>query len=112
MTESEWLSNTDPTPLLAFLGSAAGARKRRLFLAACCRRVGPGAADDRFRHALVVIERLADGQATAEEVGRTAALAEIQAGLYEAGWLAVGFALAPVPDAAAAAGAAGFAAVE
>ena len=36
MTAADWQAATDPRPMLAFLGTAAGARKLRLFAAACC----------------------------------------------------------------------------
>ena len=35
MAESEWLTCTDPTPMLAFLRGRASDRKLRLFAAAC-----------------------------------------------------------------------------
>jgi hypothetical protein len=82
----------------------------RLFIAACCRRVAGTAADYRFRYALAVIERLADGLAAAEEVGRMAALADARPGPLKSRWLAVASALAAVPAASAAASAAGVAA--
>src|SRR5579872_3103597 len=39
MTEQEWLSEDDPSPMLEFVASRAGDRKLRLFLCACCARV-------------------------------------------------------------------------
>ena len=41
MKEADWASSTDPTAMLAFLGTAGGAstRKLDLFSVACCRRV-------------------------------------------------------------------------
>src|SRR4051794_38186832 len=39
MTEAEWLTCTDPQKMLKFLEGRTSARKRRLFAAACVRRV-------------------------------------------------------------------------
>jgi hypothetical protein len=39
MTEAEWLTCADPTPILAFLSSRTSDRKFRLFACACCRRI-------------------------------------------------------------------------
>jgi hypothetical protein len=53
--------------MLAFLGGKAGERKLRLWVCACCRRVGHLLAEP-GRLAVEVAERLADGAATAAEV--------------------------------------------
>jgi hypothetical protein len=68
MTETDWLAATDPGPLLEFLGSAATARKLRLFACACCRRIWDRLVDERSRLAVSVSERYADGMATDEEL--------------------------------------------
>jgi hypothetical protein len=39
MTEAEWLASDDPRPMLQALGGRVHDRKRRLFAAACARRV-------------------------------------------------------------------------
>src|ERR1043165_735643 len=63
MTESEWLSCTDPGPMLEFLRDRASDRKLRLFAVACCRSL-PYSKDDRFQHALEASEGYADGKTT------------------------------------------------
>jgi hypothetical protein len=67
MTEAEWLSCTDPTPMLEFLRGKASDRKLRLFAVGCCRRVFHLARDQASRNALEAGERYADGLATDEE---------------------------------------------
>jgi hypothetical protein len=77
MDEEHWLTCTDPTPMLEFLGDVAespmfefaqsqvGSRKMRLFACACCRRLGPLLSIPRSRRAVEVAERYADRQASA-----------------------------------------------
>jgi hypothetical protein len=61
MTEAEWLTCADPTPMLEFLREKASDRKLRLFAVACCRllmtrvRVSPMG-----QHVVNVAERYAD----------------------------------------------------
>lgn len=61
MTEAEWQSATDPTPMLEFLRGRASERKLRLLMVACARllwgRVPPG----EMREAVEAAERAADG---------------------------------------------------
>src|SRR5262245_15097466 len=59
MDEAEWLSCTDPEPMLVFLRGEASARKLRLFAVACCRRFLPIA--DTLHAALDVAEEVAEG---------------------------------------------------
>jgi hypothetical protein len=63
MTESSWLSCTDPDEMLEFLRTTglATARKLRLFGVACCRRIQAVRRDPDLQEALDIIERLADG---------------------------------------------------
>jgi hypothetical protein len=67
VTEQDWLTATDPAPMLEFLRGRAGERKLRLFAVACCRRVWelipPGVA----RRAAEEAERYADGAVSAGE---------------------------------------------
>src|SRR5690348_5781208 len=84
MTEAEWLSSTDPTPMLQLLkGAASRRRKLRLFAVACCRRVLELLTPE-SRQALEVAERLAKGQVGGVErkLARGSALA--------AGWVTDG----------------------
>jgi len=61
MTESEWLTSTDPEPMLKFLGKKASDRKVRLFAVACCRRVWASLEHEEFRDAVEKAEAFADG---------------------------------------------------
>jgi hypothetical protein len=62
MTEAEWLACDDPTAMLDFLGDAAGERKLRLFVCACCREVWDLLDDPRSRQAVQVGEEFADSR--------------------------------------------------
>ena len=79
MTEVEWLSATDPTPMLELLRGKASDRKLRLFACACCRRCRQMLVSETL-DGLTVAERFADGLASSVErrVAREAA--------FHAGW--------------------------
>ena len=67
MTQTEWLSCIDPTPMLDFVKDKASDRKLRLFACACCRRIWPLLSDKRVQLAVDVGEKCADGEATDEQ---------------------------------------------
>jgi hypothetical protein len=69
VTESEWLTATDPAPLLAFLQGKASARKLRFFVTACCRQLWSSSTDAATLAALSMVEHLAE--AGANQMGRT-----------------------------------------
>jgi len=64
MTEEEWLTAVDPTPMLAYLRGKVSDRKRYLFACACWRRVLAAWPHARARAAVEMGEKYADGQAT------------------------------------------------
>jgi|SRR5262245_52861 len=78
MTASEWISCTDPRPMLDSLRGRASDRQLRLFACACCRSIQGFIPPGACRDAIEVALGYADGQATAEElaVARRAAIAK------------------------------------
>jgi hypothetical protein len=89
MTEAEWLACSDPERMLAFLGSKASDRIRRLFACACCRRVWHLLADERSREAIGVAEEFAAGRATLAELTAARGLAhQVQTDAKHAEWCA------------------------
>jgi hypothetical protein len=62
MTENEWLSSTDPQPMLEFIEERTTNRKLRLFACACC-RVLRLASHPRSAWVLEIAEKQADGEA-------------------------------------------------
>src|SRR5207244_2666158 len=68
MTEANWLTSTDPQPMLAFLKGRASDRKLRLFACACCRRIWPHLTERRSRWIVQISERFADSRVTLERL--------------------------------------------
>jgi hypothetical protein len=84
VTEHEWDGHVDPDPMLEFLRGTASPRKLRLAACAGARRVWHHLRDARSRRAVVVVERFADGEATAEELDAArhgAGIAEYDVGM-------------------------------
>jgi hypothetical protein len=61
MTEAEWLSSTDPQPMLELLGNKVSDRRLRLFAIACCRRIWKLLANERCQRAVEIAERCSEG---------------------------------------------------
>jgi hypothetical protein len=65
MTESEWLTSTDPQTMIAFLQVSGRANERKLrLLGAACSRLGEWLKDGRCLEAVETIERFADRRAS------------------------------------------------
>jgi hypothetical protein len=60
MTEQEWLTCGDPSPMQGFLGPDFSLRKRRLFVLACCRELWGTASDKATLTALAVAKRIVE----------------------------------------------------
>ncbi|HEV3260586.1 MAG TPA: hypothetical protein VG013_27270 [Gemmataceae bacterium] len=71
MTEVQWLTCTDPMPMLEFLRDKTSDRKLRLFACACCRRILRFIRHSQSREALDFAERFADGLARKKELTAT-----------------------------------------
>ena len=70
MTEDQWLSCTDPTPMLEFLRGKVSDRKLRLFSVACVRRLTGLFPNAALRDVVEFGERDADGLASKQEMLR------------------------------------------
>jgi hypothetical protein len=88
LTEAEWLTSTDPMPMLDYLDShdLLTDRTQRLHDCACVRRIWHLLLDEHGRRAVETAERFADDMATLEELreaqGAALAAADAQATLY------------------------------
>ena len=70
MTETEWLTCTNPEPMLLFLRRKASDRKVRLFAVACCWRVWSSLEHEEFQDAVLKAESFADGFVDRDELGQ------------------------------------------
>jgi hypothetical protein len=70
MSDTEWLASDSPMLMLQALQGRVSERKLRLFGVACCRRFWDQMWHERSRRMIELIERFADGRATAEEIER------------------------------------------
>jgi hypothetical protein len=71
MTEAEWLGCKNAQQMLHALRGRASERKLRLFGVSCCRRIDHLFYSPRYRTAIDVAERFADGNATDAEIEQT-----------------------------------------
>ncbi len=60
MREDEWMTASDPTPMLQALRGMAADRKFWMFTIACCRRVWPHITEERSRRAVETAEKVLD----------------------------------------------------
>jgi hypothetical protein len=68
VTEAEWDTCEDPTPMLEFLRGKASDRKLRLFACACCRAIWQHLAAGELRQAVETAEGYADGAASKDDL--------------------------------------------
>jgi hypothetical protein len=68
MTEKDWLTCSDPKPMLALLSRSPDEGELRLFHAKCCRRIWHLITDERSRLAVQTAERVAGDHASFEEL--------------------------------------------
>jgi hypothetical protein len=62
VTEAEWLTATDPEPMLTYLRGRASRRRLRLLAVACCRRVWHALTHPTCRLAVELAEKSVDGE--------------------------------------------------
>lgn len=68
MTESQWLAHPYPPAMVQFVEAKVSARKLRLFACACARWTWESPPDGRYLVAVETAERVADGEAPAEDL--------------------------------------------
>jgi hypothetical protein len=68
MTEADWLTATDPRPMLTQLMGKASERRVRLLRVAAARSIWPEFTDQQFQTTIEFAERYADGNGTGDEL--------------------------------------------
>lgn len=102
LTEADWNASADPDALLEHLRGRISERKLRLFVVACCRRVGHLLTEPRCKQAVEVAERFADDLVGTAELEEVHAAAQLSKPLFaDANWAAA-WAAAPQATRAAA----------
>jgi hypothetical protein len=88
MTEAEWLTSTDPLPMLRFLRDRVSDRKLRLYFCGGCRAIWDALVLKPSREAVETAERYADGVASIEDLRRANYWAEPECllDLPDSGW--------------------------
>jgi hypothetical protein len=71
MTEAEWLSYENPTPMLEFLRGKMSDRKLRLFACACCRQLIPLVGTEDYVQGIERAEAYADQRGTKSALKRS-----------------------------------------
>lgn len=97
MTEAEWLTCTDPKPMLEFLGGTTTTRKLLLFAVSCCHRIWHLVIDERSQCLVKTVGQYADGLATIFDVSNASDIHENAVSTYDfkAPWFAAMYATSP-----------------
>ena len=80
MTEAEWLACDNPAVMEQWIGRSASARKGRLYVCACCRRIWDDITHPALQEAVEVGEALADANVEPKLLKRTRRRAETAVG--------------------------------
>jgi hypothetical protein len=82
MTEEEWLTCEETHPMFMHIWESESARKKRLFLVACCRSIWNRINDSRVREAVEVAEKVADGLEDPSKLNTAKAVAKAASGRF------------------------------